>query len=275
MKKFLVFAVLALTANWASAAQQFTVSGTIDSVQDASGQKTSGGTFDAVIKYDSSKQPTMSTGSFGTVTGWYSSITSVTYHVRDASGNQILSQDVLATSSGTTGFVYDVTVAKQTSSSQVLQWILYNSSDGTLNYAMIAFDDSTMKLFSSLSDYPDISMLRGHSGTFSFNSKDSSHSLQGSGTITSVSFGSDSDGDGISDDMDSCPHSDLSPTVVINGHDSGVKNTLQPDGCTLVDMFGGDTSSSNVAHVTNQMRKDGLISGRDKGAIQSAAGGSR
>ncbi|MHC4305970.1 MAG: hypothetical protein ACYSW2_16045, partial [Planctomycetota bacterium] len=45
----------------------------------------------------------------------------------------------------------------------------------------------------------------------------------------------DSDGDGIPDDEDACPDSILTPTIVINGCDSGVTNVLFEDGCTMSD----------------------------------------
>jgi hypothetical protein len=90
----------------------------------------------------------------------------------------------------------------------------------------------------------------------------------------------DSDGDGIPDDEDSCPQSNLDPTVIIDGCDSGVGNLLFEDGCTMRDLIDecaigvtkhGDFASC-VSHLTNDWKKDGLISGSDKGAMQSCAG---
>jgi len=90
----------------------------------------------------------------------------------------------------------------------------------------------------------------------------------------------DTDGDGIPDDQDQCVSSDLSSTVVIDGCDSGVPNILFPDGCTISDdiaeLAGNSTSHddfvSSVAHHTNDLMKDGIIRGKQKGAIQSCAG---
>jgi hypothetical protein len=89
----------------------------------------------------------------------------------------------------------------------------------------------------------------------------------------------DTDGDGIADDDDACPNTDLAPTVVIDGCDSGVDNTLGADGCTISDLIGecADGVSNHgqfvscVSHLTNDLKKAGLISGRDKGAIMSCA----
>lgn len=90
----------------------------------------------------------------------------------------------------------------------------------------------------------------------------------------------DTDGDGIPDGEDDCPNSDLSPTVVIDGCDSGVDNELFDDGCTISDNITelADSSTSHgsftsaVSHLTNELKKDGVISGKQKGAIQSCAG---
>ena len=56
----------------------------------------------------------------------------------------------------------------------------------------------------------------------------------------------DSDGDGIPDDEDNCPNSDLSDTVVIDGCDSGVANTLLSDGCTIADLIADGTTDVDM-----------------------------
>jgi hypothetical protein len=89
----------------------------------------------------------------------------------------------------------------------------------------------------------------------------------------------DSDGDGHPDDTDACPSSNLEPTIVIDGCDSGVGNLLRADGCTLSDGIGqlvvgarnhGEFVSS-VSQFTEALKRDGTISGQDKGAIQACA----
>ena len=89
----------------------------------------------------------------------------------------------------------------------------------------------------------------------------------------------DSDCDGIPDEHDDCPNSDLSQTLVIGGCDTGVANALLDDGCTIADLLvaceelarnHGDYVKC-VAFVTNELKKDGVISGKDKGRIQSCA----
>lgn len=89
----------------------------------------------------------------------------------------------------------------------------------------------------------------------------------------------DGDGDGIPDDTDSCPSSNLTPTIVIDNCDAGVANQLQSSGCTLSDRIAEIAAGarnhgqfvSGVAQFTNQLLANGIITGREKGAIQSCA----
>lgn len=89
----------------------------------------------------------------------------------------------------------------------------------------------------------------------------------------------DADGDGVADDEDCNPNSDLRPTIVIGTVDTGVPNTLFANGCTSSDLITQLAASarnhgdfvSAVAQLTNQWVRDGLITGMQKGAIENAA----
>ncbi len=89
--------------------------------------------------------------------------------------------------------------------------------------------------------------------------------------------GDDSDEDGIPNDQDNCPDSDMSATVVIDGCDSGVSNAVLSKGCTISDEIarcGAESRNhgqyvSCVSHLTNDLKHDGILTGREKGAIQS------
>jgi hypothetical protein len=89
----------------------------------------------------------------------------------------------------------------------------------------------------------------------------------------------DSDGDGVADDVDCNPYSDLNPTVVFESCDSGVANTLFADGCTIADLTHACADeaknhgkfSSCVAGVSKDLTKAGEISGSGKVMIQSCA----
>lgn len=90
----------------------------------------------------------------------------------------------------------------------------------------------------------------------------------------------DGDIDGIANTNDQCPSTDASQTkVIIEDCCSGVPNTLFKTGCTILDLVNqcavGAKNHGNyvscVSHVTNDLKKQGYISGSQKGAIQSCA----
>ena len=90
----------------------------------------------------------------------------------------------------------------------------------------------------------------------------------------------DTDGDGVDDVDDAFPRSDLSPTVLVGGFDTGVPNQLLDDGSTFNDLLAAaaarawDNRGQYVGYITslaNDWKKAGLISGRDHGRIVSAA----
>lgn len=89
----------------------------------------------------------------------------------------------------------------------------------------------------------------------------------------------DTDGDGVGDVCDSCPNSILDKRVIIGSCDSGVINQLFDDGCTMSDLIADCSVGAKnhgkfvscVSHLTNGWKGAGLISGSEKGAIQSCA----
>ena len=91
----------------------------------------------------------------------------------------------------------------------------------------------------------------------------------------------DADGDAVVDDEDCNPNSNRSATIVIGGNDSGVPNTLFENGCTSSDLIANLAAGaanhgefvSAVANLTNAWASSGLITGRQKGAIQRSAAG--
>jgi hypothetical protein len=95
-----------------------------------------------------------------------------------------------------------------------------------------------------------------------------------------IDIGWFSDGDGVPDGRDECIGSSTSATVVVDGCNSGVTNTTFASGCRITDQINDcAVGASNhgqfvscVAHLTNDLKKAGVISGSQKGAIQSCAG---
>ncbi len=89
----------------------------------------------------------------------------------------------------------------------------------------------------------------------------------------------DDDNDGVADDEDSCPASDPAATVVIDACDSGVPNLQLGDGCNIGDEVAAIAADarnhgqfvSGVTELANELKRAGLISGRQKGSITSCA----
>jgi len=89
----------------------------------------------------------------------------------------------------------------------------------------------------------------------------------------------DDDNDSVPNDKDDCPHSNLSPTVVIDGCNSGVTNTVFPSGCKVSDFIAACAEGASnhsrfvscVDHVTNDLKKAGTITGQQKAAAQFIA----
>jgi len=89
----------------------------------------------------------------------------------------------------------------------------------------------------------------------------------------------DTDGDGFGDNGDPFPASNQDPTVAVNGNDTGLTNQSLGDGSTMNDRIGACGDGSNhgayvscITHLTNTWKDAGLISGKEKGTIVSAAG---
>jgi PA domain len=100
--------------------------------------------------------------------------------------------------------------------------------------------------------------------------------------LRDVGWFADADLDLVADENDCEPHSDLRPTVVVGTCNSGVANILFTNGCTISDLIGHVAASagnhggfvSGVAHLSNDLKQQGFITGAQKGAIQSCAAGS-
>lgn len=89
----------------------------------------------------------------------------------------------------------------------------------------------------------------------------------------------DSDGDGINDSEDAYPNSDMSATVTIDGCNSGVANKVLGNGASMMDLINDCAASATnhggfvscVSSLTNTWKSAGLITGSQKGSIQSCA----
>jgi len=91
----------------------------------------------------------------------------------------------------------------------------------------------------------------------------------------------DEDHDGVCDDVDACPDSSGGRTVVISGCDTEVPNAMFPSdsGCALQDLLdrcgvgarNRGAFASCVAHLAGELKRQGVISGRQEGRIQQCA----
>ncbi len=89
----------------------------------------------------------------------------------------------------------------------------------------------------------------------------------------------DADGDGACGDVDECADSDLRPILVIAGCETGVPSTLYHTGCTLQDLVNNcgvgaanhGRFASCIAELSNDLKKQDLLTGRRKGRIQRCA----
>lgn len=95
--------------------------------------------------------------------------------------------------------------------------------------------------------------------------------------LADIGWVADTDGDGIADDYDCEPNSDLSPTFTYASCNSGVPNIRFPNGCTLKDVIvhlaasaanHGDLTSS-VTHLLNDLVAQGLLDQNQKGKVLS------
>jgi PA domain len=94
-----------------------------------------------------------------------------------------------------------------------------------------------------------------------------------------IDIGWFSDGDGVPDGVDQCIGSSRDATVIIDGCNSGVPNTTFTTGCRISDQINdcavgaGNHGAfvSCVANLTNTLKANGVISGSQKGSIQSCA----
>jgi hypothetical protein len=89
----------------------------------------------------------------------------------------------------------------------------------------------------------------------------------------------DADLEGLEDSFDQCPTSDRGPTVIINGCDSGVPNTLFTSGCTISDLIAGIASKaknhgdfqSGVADLADALKRAGIIDNKQSSDLKNCS----
>jgi hypothetical protein len=99
--------------------------------------------------------------------------------------------------------------------------------------------------------------------------------------LRDVGWFADADVDGVPDDSDCEPNSDFSATVNVGSCSTNVPNTYFTNGCTVADLVKHAQNGaanhgdyvSNVAALTNALKDNGIITGAQKGQIQSCSAG--
>lgn len=227
----------------------------------------SGGTFKATVIYDSSAPMT----SYNYPPGYWEyasyeeSVIGISYEAYDTDGNLIVAETV---SSG-----FSNTWVQNGSDTYPTDYIYWLVDDGT-NAAWTYFRDPTGAMTDDAKVYPEPPLV------FSTSNLQARHVDPETGATFTVHgyiehVYRDSDGDGFTDDEDACINSDLSPTVVVNGKDSGVANTLLADGCTISDLISaaaaGSSSSKEfkkaVSRLLDGLVAEGVLSRKDKSRI--------
>lgn len=99
--------------------------------------------------------------------------------------------------------------------------------------------------------------------------------------LRDVGWFADADVDGVPDDSDCEPNSNIAANVTVGSCTTTVPNTMFTNGCTVADLVAHQANGagnhgdfvSNVALLTNQLKANGLITGAQKSQIQSCAAG--
>jgi hypothetical protein len=89
----------------------------------------------------------------------------------------------------------------------------------------------------------------------------------------------DSDRDGVVDAFDQCPESEMSNAVVVDGCDTDVANLILDNGCSVSDLVESCAEAAGnhgrfvscVSHLGNDLKRQGLVSGREKARLTRCA----
>lgn len=255
------------------------------------------GSYQAVVHHDSSAPISVSGSWGGTAQAqWSNAISSIEFTVFDPSGNVRFTDVVYPdpNPSGSSGgynaslnrvmkYAFDMPGWRSRQQYWDISYGPANSSD--YNYAQAAYVDHSVSatdyadFLANIMVYPDPEGGNGWGMTqFSGYAAKNQFMRAVWGSISNTVARRDSDGDGINDNNDACPASIMSATVTIGSTTTNVANTLLPSGCTLSDLIAiglqldgvHGTKVSKVAHILNGLKDQGIISGKEKGTLQSA-----
>lgn len=300
-----VGSLLALSiAQQGLAQDSFTVSGPVTYYYNYTNGQYSygdGATFEATTTYNSASPLTYTYNSNNDYyyyynwaqAGWGSSVSQTVYTIFDSAGNVILTDDIIDSGLENNfwsdvyryveqfdyaGYAYPPFRQKSWSIQSYDPLTASNSYAGTYWYDYSDF--SVVDELAELTTFPDpLDSADWDVGQFYGHRYQSQSDYYFNGTIADVTAGNqDTDGDGFNDDVDACVESDLTATVIVGDNNTKVGNTLLGNGCTITDMINAiraDESNhgqrvSGVADFLNAIRDEGVITGKQRGAIQNA-----
>ena len=203
----------------------------------------------------------------------------VNLSITDANGNVIVANQPLAVTSEltpTTNTFY-IDYGRYT---DFASWTLNGiTATGFNSQTRLNLQGPRTNLFASTAEFPRFHkapMYVNATLSSSVETADGDTIIYLQGLISAITEATrDSDGDGILDDVDSCPASNLNATVLVGANDSGVTNSVDGVGCSVADHVQACFSKANnhgaavscVSHLANDLRKSGGISGREQGQL--------
>jgi hypothetical protein len=174
--------------------------------------------------------------------------------------------------SGSSGSHYD-TVARR-------NLLMEPSINADLTHSLTPPEDLTLPLMRDIGWFPDADVDGIADSADNCPTTANADQANFDGDSQGDACDADDDNDGVLDVNDANPHSNTQPTVTIGGCNSNAPNVVFPNGLTLMDRINAIVASnhgdfvSQVSAITNEAKALGLISGSQKGAIQTCAANS-
>jgi hypothetical protein len=153
------------------------------------------------------------------------------------------------------------------------------SSTNNLRHNLKSPDDLTLAQMRDIGWYPDADIDLVEDGDDNCVNVANADQANYDGDAQGDACDNDDDNDGVADGSDANPHSNMQPTVTIGGCDSNAPNVVFPNGQTLMDRIAAITASNHgqfssaLSAITNEAKALGLITGAEKGSIQSCNNG--
>lgn len=205
-------------------------------------------------------------------------LTQINLSIQDADGNDIVVKQPLAPADLTpTSNLFYIDYGRY---NDFASWVLNGiTNEGLNSRTSLSLQGPRTYLFASTDDFPSfISQPRYSRATLSSSLETTAGAMNVylQGSITSVEQPTqDNDNDGVLDDGDTCPGSDIRAIVQVGANDSGVTNSVDGAGCSIADHVKACFAEANnhgdsvscVSHLATELRKSGLISGRDQGQL--------